>query len=379
MSLFKKILIALIVLVTIIIVGSLLIKRKQIYDLKHQLESKHMTEGLTQNSPIYKSVKQEIDRVSIDKKKYPNNFNNLSSDFTSYPLDNFMIKSSYNSAYSGGYISDEMVSYVLSRGCRMLDFELFYLTVGGNANAFVGFNPTNETVPQVSNPPENIPTFYHILQQTMGYAFKNSGNFSVTNTGDPLFIRLRVKVDPKNEVELWKKIMQNIAALKKDPIYEDFIYQGQQVTMNTPMKYLMGKTVFIIDNTTTVRNLMEDDHLEPSLFLMVGDTTDKAFQLMNETQIDKPDHPPVSVDSDKVKVDRMRMVAPSNSGIKSNLDIYKMIQNVGSHFSMMMYYYADKQLLLTEDIFATYKGGILPMTYGLQYIQKYPVIQDMKI
>ena len=379
MSVFKKILIALIVFVTIAIVGSLLIKRKQIYDIKQKLESKPTVEGLSQNSPIYKSVKQEIERITIDKKKYPNNFNNLSSDFTSYPLDNFMIKSSYNSAYSGGYISDEMVGYVLSRGCRMLDFEIFYLTIGGNANAFVGFNKTNETVPQVSNPPDNIPTFYYMLQQTMGYAFKNSGNFNVVNTGDPLFIRLRVKVDPKNEVELWKKIMQNIRALKKDPLYENFIYQGQQVTMNMPMKYLMGKTIFVIHNTTTVRNLMEDDQMDATLFLMVGDTTDKAFELMNETQIDKPDNPPTTLDTDKVKVNRMRMVAPSNSGIKSNLDIYKMIQNVGSHFSMMMYYYADKQLLLTEDIFNTYKGGILPMTYGLQYIQKYPVIQDMKI
>ena len=42
------------------------------------------------------------------------------------PLREYCIKASYNSAYSGSTISDKMVKYVLSRGCRFLDLQIHY-------------------------------------------------------------------------------------------------------------------------------------------------------------------------------------------------------------------------------------------------------------
>ena len=40
-------------------------------------------------------------------------------------LRNFIIKSSFNSAYSGSYMNLEMIKYVLKRGCRFLNFQVF--------------------------------------------------------------------------------------------------------------------------------------------------------------------------------------------------------------------------------------------------------------
>ena len=93
MGYFKKILIAIIVILSILILSSLIMKRKQIYQIKQKLESSsNVLEGLSQNSPIYKPVKGEINVVTIDETKYPNIFQSLSSDMTSYPLNNFSEK-----------------------------------------------------------------------------------------------------------------------------------------------------------------------------------------------------------------------------------------------------------------------------------------------
>jgi hypothetical protein len=54
----------------------------------------------------------------------------MSSESQDMELMQYCIKGSVNSAYSGQYISDEMVKYVLSRGCRFLDFEVYYLPIG---------------------------------------------------------------------------------------------------------------------------------------------------------------------------------------------------------------------------------------------------------
>ena len=40
-------------------------------------------------------------------------------------IRNFCIKSSCNSAYTGKYMNLNMIKYVLSRGCRFLDFEVY--------------------------------------------------------------------------------------------------------------------------------------------------------------------------------------------------------------------------------------------------------------
>ena len=46
------------------------------------------------------------------------------------PLREYCIKSSYNTALSGKYVSTDMIKYVLTRGCRFLDFEIFYVDNG---------------------------------------------------------------------------------------------------------------------------------------------------------------------------------------------------------------------------------------------------------
>jgi hypothetical protein len=151
------------------------------------------------------------------------------------------------------------------------------------------------------------------------------------------------------------------------------------VTAKTRLKFLMKKTVFVINNSPIVQSKIEDDSITRNFFLRLGNTTVNTFELLNESQIGNNKKYPTPKNAYEVNIDTFRMAAPSNSSITQNMDIYTSIEKSGCNFTMMMYYYTDKQLLVTEDIFTTYKGGIIPMTYALSYIDKYPVLQNNTI
>jgi len=84
-------------------------------------------EGMLANEPFYKEVSAEISSKEINSNDIPSGISDLSKKSQTMELNQYIIKGSSNSAYSGNYISDEMVKYVLSRGCRFLDFEVYYL------------------------------------------------------------------------------------------------------------------------------------------------------------------------------------------------------------------------------------------------------------
>ena len=112
---------------------------------------------------------------------------NVSNTTKNLPLKELCIKSSYNSAYNGYDISgNNMIEYVLSRGCRFLDFELYY------DNSSVKLNYTADpTFTTFTNATPNEVEFGSV----MSYITDNykSGDF-IPNKLDPLFIHLRIKI-----------------------------------------------------------------------------------------------------------------------------------------------------------------------------------------
>jgi len=116
------------------------------------------------------------------------------------PISQYTIKSSYNSACSGnsGNITNEMLMYVLSRGCRFVDFEIANISgtpyvVSPNYNSTVTMDKTK------------IVPLDNILQTAVTYGLTNSPG-SAPNYLDPLFIHLRIHPDPS-----YNDLYQNIA------------------------------------------------------------------------------------------------------------------------------------------------------------------------
>ena len=102
------------------------------------------------------------------------NISNLSSQCAQNMLKDCVIKASHNSAYNGTNIDTNMVSFVISRGVRFLDFELHY---DGTDGVIVG----------------NV-KFSTILTKINESAFTdNTTGCASPNKNDPMFIHLRIK------------------------------------------------------------------------------------------------------------------------------------------------------------------------------------------
>jgi len=144
-------------------------------------------------------------------------------------LKDYVIKSSYNTAYIGSSMSLDAISYALSRGYRFLDFEV-YLVDGLPCVGYCG-NP-NSNVISSSNTLGLGQVFYNIIN--------NAFTAPTPNTSDPLFINLRIKSTNTQLYELVAKAIDNNMNNK--------LYKGT-VDLNTKMSDILGKIVLIVDTT----------------------------------------------------------------------------------------------------------------------------------
>ena len=60
------------------------------------------------------------------------NIQSIQPKIANMPLKEYCVKASYNSAVSGKSVNKNMIKYVLNRGCRFLDFEVFYIKSNDN-------------------------------------------------------------------------------------------------------------------------------------------------------------------------------------------------------------------------------------------------------
>ena len=181
MSLLKKIIYGFIFLILFYILFRLIKKRTDI------LKETKYTEGL--------STISTISNVSVKKIMTANLVNEITenlSEKTYYNNDSLLnmyhIKSSYNSAYSGKDISTDMVLYILHRGYRFLDFEIYY-----DYPSEKMANPNNTPIKKSvvafadgSTTSKNNLELKDILEVIHLNAFSNA-----SNNNDPLFIQIR--------------------------------------------------------------------------------------------------------------------------------------------------------------------------------------------
>ena len=132
------------------------------------------------------------------------------------PINQFVIKSSYNSCCSGEkshFISPEMLIYTLSRGCRFIDLEISNIVSDPKSKTgtpYVVYPDYDATVPIDVN---KCCTLDSILKTLVKHGLQNTQSSSAgpsPNITDPLFLHLRINVDP-----LYNNLYQDVAACIK--------------------------------------------------------------------------------------------------------------------------------------------------------------------
>ena len=359
----------LLVLIVIIIFSFIfyrLIKQRQLI-ITNIANSKITTEGMmSEDNPLYSKITNEINKVSIvDKPESKNKYNSLVNN-TSLPINQFIIKGSANSAFSGNYISSEMVTYVLSRGCRFLDFQVFYLPTDESSDpsydSYVGFSKNITSYNSTDS--KNTMKWSDILTDTINSAFTTftSKKYKTTNIIDPLFIQIRMNTDQPDV--LYKNIQTNIETVLS--LYSFDIFYKKPVTGNTNIQNILSNVIFIFDyEPNTGRGKYHN---------MTSNTTDIMRTFYSEINPSKyVANPPKQLTSTTTNINTFNILMPDDNiySIQSNPNICSSIKNYGIQVNMMQYYINDMNLLKCEDLFQSYSAGIIPMTNSLSYIHNY--------
>jgi hypothetical protein len=154
-------------------------------------------------------------------------------------LRQYCIKSASNAAYTGGYMNLNMVKYLLSRGCRFLDFEV-YIKDGTPIVAYSTNKNDYETYTS-NNPAISLSGVFSTI---MSNAFTDTS----PNPRDPLFIHLRIKT---HDVNAYSSIAKLIFSGLGQRQYSDESGRAALVTLETQMTDLLGKIVVIVDKLSS--------------------------------------------------------------------------------------------------------------------------------
>jgi hypothetical protein len=269
-------------------------------------------------------------------------------------LRDYCIKASSNSAYSGGYMNTNMIKYVLSRGCRFLDFEVYYK----DGNSIVAYSNTNYDPSYTSFTSVDLPIS---LSGAFSTVMENAFNDNCPNQKDPLFIQLRIKTYIN---DAYTNIASTIATVLVNKLHRG------PVTPDTPIAQLMGQIVLIVDRSTSPQY---------SNYPICGDMDSSCFNLKNFVNMESgSDMVRIYKDSSLMYqainppdpgVYLMRIVTPTPGAFyTTNCDSSYLIKNYGAQIVAQNFYLKDARLSVYEDMFRTYKTAFVPLEHAVQYI-----------
>jgi hypothetical protein len=153
---------------------------------------------------------------------------------TQYSINQYCIKSSYNSGYTGSCMNIDMIPYLLKRGVRFLDFGVY-----------------GTTIPMVANSSDISGNDSLYLQDVFNTIIQNAFNSTTSpNWNDPLFIQLRVYTSDNKLYNNIGSVIYN-TLLNRLYVKINALNQSQaiQVNGNTKLSNILGKIIIVMDNS----------------------------------------------------------------------------------------------------------------------------------
>lgn len=284
----------------------------------------------------------------------------LDSKYAQLPLKEYCIKASYNSATTGKSINKNMIKHVLSRGCRFLDFEVFYSLINDNYKAVVA----ESTDPNF----KVFDTDNHIdLEDCFSTVITNSFSNTSPNKKDPLFLHLRIKTKDSN---CYAAVAKTVDAILKPKLFEG------QVTKETKLSETMGKIILIIDKTIhrDYKDYAKCKASDVNCYDLANylnlESGSQDFNLLSLMQIENqpPTYFQVKDDNISTNIVSTKVVLPLSKS-NSNPNMQKLILNYGAQVVAYRYNVIDENLIDSEIFFNDSRGGIAPLAASLVYFQ----------
>lgn len=313
---------------------------------------------------IYEGFQEGLDTSAIT---------NTTDKMLDMPLNQVCIKASYNSAFDGKNISIDQLKYVMSRGCRFLDFELYLIgdTVYVNYSTdttystFINTNSSTDV-----NSPSLAISFNDIMTAIIDTSIKTSADgkntYVTPNPNDPLFIQLRIKSKNNN-------IYTKLAGDPKLPeikgvldSYSDQLYK-KQINGDTKLSDLKGKIIIVMDKS--INPSYPEDVLAPYVNIVTGGTT-WSSQQYSLFKNQKTTPPKIKDDFKTTDVTQLKLLMPDVDENSPNpQNPFSLIESYGVQAIAYKFYKRDMALDLYETIFAEYQSAFVPLAYVIQFIK----------
>lgn len=288
---------------------------------------------------------------TIDASKYPN-----------LTLKDFVIKSSYNTAYIGSSMSIHAISYALKRGYRFVDFEVYLV----DGLPCVGYGNSSTNLMKISSS-NTLP-----LGQVL-YSLVTEGFMAPTpNTGDPLFVNLRINTSDS--------VLYELVAKSVNKNMKNILYNGK-VDSSTKLSDIMGKIVLSIDVTTSpnydsypdcsalVNSKSECFNLSQYVNLEIGGN---SFRKITYESLLGQTTNPVNINSDDETSDTTILrIAYPDIGLDGNPSaIESIIKDYGTQFLAVRLYFLDTNLKNYETFFASCGNAIVPFSSAISNLNQ---------
>lgn len=317
-----------------------------------------MKEGFT------KSPSSELS--SLHNKNVPVQVSSTNKDHSNELLKDYVVKGSYNSAITGKYVNTDMVKYVLERGCRFLDFEVFLIDNKPKVSYSVDKTyQTYETENQV------------LLDNVLLAAISNAFARPSPNYEDPLFIQLRIK---SKDNSIYKMIAKSIDHSLKTKLY------NKKVDDNTKLSDIMGKVVIVFDksynrNYADLSNCKKDDKYCSDLTKYVNiesGTTSLHSNTFSEV-LAEGNYPLAIKDGCELctNVDKYRIALPSKR-IKNekNPEHKELVLGHAIQINLYRFYLKGDELNEYEEFFNNFQCSFVPLASVIQYYKSNEEISE---
>ena len=299
-------------------------------------------------------------------------------------LKDYCMKGSYNTAYSGSYVSNEMIKYVLSRGVRFIDFQVFYLPPTGTVpeegstaeyGAYVGYTDDKKSFQPTNVKNSRLPTLGQMLFTVLDNAFVNkvSDEFNTKNTNDPLFVQIRMRTEASQKPALFEKIQDTLRSYLGSSSFSSYAYGNKSVSQFTRLSQITQKVIIVFDSDDYYYVRPHDFNPADYVNMLSNSETLKRFTFAEMNKRSKNIAtivPPKTLSEYRTDVADFKMAVPDNDirGHQDNPNPFTAIKSYGCQVIMNQYYAVDDNLTNMEIMFNECGSAIFPLSQVLGYI-----------
>jgi hypothetical protein len=297
---------------------------------------------------IYEGFQEGLDTSAIT---------NTTDKMLDMKLNQVCIKASYNTAFDGNKISTDQVKYVMSKGCRFLDFELYLK----DKDVYVNYS-TDPTYNMFNQDGIQFTDITGTINDSLVKNSEDGKNTYVTpNPNDPLFIQLRIKSKNDGIFELIGKILDGV-----NNRYKDTNDNAVQINGDTKLSELKGKVIIVMDKSVKPNYPQSFDKYVN--IITGGNTWSSQQYSLFKNQKTTP--PKINDDFKTTNVTQLKLLMPDVDENSPNpVNPFSLIESYGVQAIAYKFYKRDMALDLYETIFAEYQSAFVPLAYVIQFIQ----------